>query len=126
MRQPSTPKTCAFVPNKQRTLACLIFSCTFEAMRSHFSEHACLMVFPFVCGVPPAAPAFAAVLFLHDGRQHPPCEVPRKKFHGFPTLVRHAVAMHANCGNLTFCQPYGVAKVGPQLQQVLQALMLEA
>ena len=87
--------------------------------------------FHLVCGVPPAAPALAAVLFLYDGRQHPlrkwePCEVPRKTFHGYPTLVRHAVAMHANYGNCTFCQPHGVAKVGAQLQQALQALILEA
>ena len=131
MRQPFTPKNARSFPNNQRMLACLFFSCAVETMRSHFSECACLMVFHLVCGVPPAAPALAAVLFLYDGREHPlrpwePCEVPRKTFHGFPTLVRHAIAMQANYGNFTFCQPYGVAKVGAQLQQVLQALVLEA
>ena len=80
-----------------------------------FSECTCWMVFHHVCGVPPAAPALAAVLFLCDGRQHPPrpwepCEVPRETCHEFPTLVRHAVAMHANYGNFTICQSHGVAR----------------
>ena len=72
------------------------------------------MVFHLVCGVPPAAPALPAVLFLYDGRQHPLG----------PTLVRHAVATHANKSNFTICRSHGVAKVGAQFQQVLQALVL--
>ena len=73
-----------------------------------FANWACLIGCHFVSGVPPAAPALAAMLLLDHGRQHR--EDPRVTFDGFPFLVRHSVAMQAYSGNFTSCQPYGAPK----------------